>query len=47
MHQSPCEEHLQVISAFSVFDPMLIPNKQNPAFHTHGAVKVKVPADHL
>lgn len=36
-----------ILGAFSAFDPMLIPNRQNPAFHTYGAVKVKVPADHL
>ena len=28
---------LPVLSAFSAFDPMLIPNRQSPAFHSHVA----------
>ncbi|CAH3167419.1 unnamed protein product [Porites lobata] len=38
---------LPVLSAFSAFDPMLIPNRQSPAFHSHGDAEVKVLADHF
>ena len=38
---------LPVLSAFSAFDPMLIPNRQSPAFHSHGDAEVKVVADHF
>ena len=38
---------LPVLSAFSAFDPMLIPNRQSPAFHSHGNAEVKVLADHF
>jgi len=38
---------LPVLSAFSAFDPMLIPNRQSPAaFHSHGDAEVEVLADH-
>ena len=33
---------LPVLSAFSAFDPMLIPDRQSPAFHSHGDAEVKV-----
>ena len=38
---------LPVLSAFSAFDPMLIPDRQSPAFHSHGDAEVKVLADHF
>ena len=38
---------LPVLSAFSAFDPMLIPNRQSPAFHSHGDAEVKVLPDHF
>ena len=38
---------LPVLSAFSAFDPMLIPNRQSPAFHSHRDAEVKVLADHF
>lgn len=38
---------LPVLSAFSAFDPMLIPNRQSPAFQSHGQAEVKVLADHF
>ena len=38
---------LPVLSAFSAFDPMLIPTRQSPAFHSHGDAEVKVLADHF
>ena len=38
---------LPVLSAFSAFDPMLMPNRQSPAFHSHGDTEVKVLADHF
>lgn len=36
-----------LLSAFSAFDLMLIPNRQSPAFHSHGDGEVKVLADHF
>jgi len=38
---------LPVLSAFSAFDPMLIPRRQSLALHCHGDVEVKVLADHF
>ena len=38
---------LPVLSAFSIFDPMLIPNRQSTAFHSHGHAEVGVLADHF
>ena len=38
---------LPVLSAFSAFDPMLMPNRQSPAFHSHGDAEVRVLADHF
>ena len=38
---------LPVLSAFSAFDPMLIPDRKDPAFHSHGDAEVKVLADHF
>ena len=38
---------LPVLSAFSAFGPMLMPNRQSPAFHSHGDAEVKVLADHF
>ena len=42
-----CKSSLPVLSAFSAFDPMLIPNRQSPVFHSHGDAEVKVLADHF
>ena len=38
---------LPVLSAFSAFDPTLIPNRQSPAFHSHRDAEIKVLADHF
>ena len=38
---------LPVLSVFSAFDPMLIPDRQSPAFHNHRDAEVKVLADHF
>ena len=38
---------LPVLSAFYAFDPMLIPNRQSTAFHSHGDGEVKVLNDHF
>lgn len=38
---------LPVLSAFSVFDPMLIPDRQSPAFYSHGDAEVQVLAEHF
>ena len=41
------QSSLPVLTAFSVFDPMLIPNRQSLAFYSHGDAEVHVLAEHF